>query len=246
MNKIQAAMLSFATSLVCFGNAQASTVSIGFNNGIVHNASAISEAIVGGPEMAGMTVTMCFAGATTCEVASWGALGASGGNLPNNPGWSLQAGIDTFLTPFALTVGGRELQSFTLYGLGGLTVFDTVLDPINTATANSSPGSGNGRPFTVEGGAANVASIGVSYFDKVLVGGLDYQDLYLGMRVDFTMNQGFNGFSGELLFTADTDRVLDGGTLLPVGPTNPAPTPGTLALVGAALLGLGLVRARRA
>jgi len=246
MNKTKSAMLSLATSLVCLGSAHSATVSIGFNSGIVHNASAISDAIVGGPQMAGMTVAMCFAGATTCEIASWGANGAAGG-----AGWSLQAGgTDTFVEPFLLNVAGRQLQSFTLYGLGGLTVFDTVLAPITTnttnATANSSPGSGNGRPFTVESVSANVASIGVSYFDKVLVDGLDYLDLYLGMRVDFTMNQGFSGFSGELMFTADTDRVVDGGTLLPVAPTNPVPTPGTLALVGAALLGLGLVRARRA
>ena len=249
MSKIKTTLLALAASLACLGSVEASTVNIGFSNGLLHNASGISATAVSSSQMAGMLVTMCFAGGTPCETATWGAgaVGASGGALPTGPGWSLRAGTDTFDTPFVLTVGGRFLQSFTLYGLGGLTVFDTVLDPLTTATLSSSPGSGNGRPFTVDGGDANVASFGVSYFDKVLVAGVDYQDLYLGMRVDFTMANGTAGYSGQLLFTADTDRVPTGGTLIPVSsPTNPVSAPGTLALVGAALFGLGLVRVRRA
>ena len=248
MNKFKTTLLAVTASLACLGGVQASTVNIGFSNGLLHNASGISAAAVSSPQMAGMSVTMCFAGGTPCETATWGTgvFGASGGALPSGPGWSLQAGTDTFNTPFVLTVGGRLLQSFTLYGLGGLTVFDTVFDQTQNSTLDSSPGSGNGRPFTVDGGDANVASFGVSYFDKVLVAGLDYQDLYLGMRVDITMGNGAAGFSGQLLFTADTDRIANGGTLMPVAPTNPVPVPGTLALVGAALFGLGLVRVRRA
>ena len=249
MKKIKTRLLAVAASLACLSGVQASTVNIGFSNGVLHNASAISATAVSSPEMAGMFVTMCFVGGTPCETATWGAgaVGASGGGLPNSPGWSLQAGTDTFDTPFILSVGGRLLQSFTLYGLGGLTVFDTVFDQPSNATLNSSPGSGNGRPFTVGTGGENVALFNVSYFDKVLVAGVDYQDLYLGMRVDFAMNTGFAGFEGQLRFTTDTDRVAPGGTLIPVSPpTNPVPAPGTLALVGAALFGLGLVRARRA
>ena len=244
MNKIKTTLLALAASLACLGGVQASTVNIGFSNGLLHNASGISEVTVGSAQMAGMSVTMCFAGVTPCEAATWGAgaVGASGS------GWSLLAGsTDTFLEPFVLNVSGRLLQSFTLYGLGGLTVFDTVLDPASSAILNSSPGSGNGRPFTFGTGGANVALFNVSYFDKVLVAGVDYNDLYLGMQVNFTMNNGAAGYAGQLRFETDTDRVAPGGTLIPVSPpTNPVPAPGTLALVGAALFGLGLVRARRA
>ena len=243
MNKFKTTLLAVIASLACLGGVQASTVNIGFSNGLLHNASGISAAAVSSPQMAGMSVTMCFAGATPCETATWGTgvFGASGGALPSGPGWSLQAGTDTFNTPFVLTVGGRLLQSFTLYGLGGLTVFDTVL-----TSPSSSPGSGSGRPFQLEGLYPAVELFNVGYFNKVLVAGVDYQDLYLGMRVDITMGNGAAGFSGQLLFRADTDRIANGGTLTPVLPTNPVPVPGTLALVGAALFGLGLVRVRRA
>ena len=243
MNKIKTTLLALSASLACLGGVQASTVNIGFSNGVLHNASGISDVTVGSAQMAGMSVTMCFAGATPCESATWAAAGANGS------GWSLTAGgIDTFMEPFILLVGQqRRLQSFTLYGFGGRTVFDTVL-----TGSSSSPGSGTGRPFERVGLYPDVEFFDVSYFDKVLVAGVDYQDLYLGMRVDFRMlaNPGGSsvlGFNGELSFRADTDRVAPGGTLIPVSPpTNPVPAPGTLALVGAALFGLGLVRARRA
>jgi len=93
----------------------------------------------------------------------------------------------------------------------------------------------------------NIDSLSVRYFDKVFVDGSDFDDLYLGMQVDFNMPGGLNDYSGVFRFIADTDRVVPTGTLAPNTPTgpNPVPLPGTLALVGAALLGLGITRRRR-
>ena len=248
MKNIRSKLVAAAASLACASGAQAATVSIGFADGVLHNASAISETAVSSAAMAGMAVTMCFFDAA-CEVSTWGTgnPAAGAGNPATGQGWSFAAGADTFTNNFVLTVAGRQLQSFSLYGLGARTVFDTVTDPA-VSPLRSSPGSGNGRPFTLENNPLNVASYNVSYYDKVFVDGTNYGDLYLGMRVSFNMaaGSGFNGFSGDLEFRADTDRVAIGGTLAPIAPTgpNPVPLPGTLLLVGAGLLGLGLTRRR--
>jgi len=250
MKNIKSALLAAAAGLAVVGGAQAATVNIGFAPGVLHNASAISGTEVSSAAMRGMAVTMCFFGFTACETATWGegAIAAAGGNFAGGNGWQFEgAPLDSFQDPFRVSVAGRLLQSFTLYGLNALTVFDTVLDPnfgTTSATPNSSPGSGNGRPFTVASGDTNVDTLSVRYFDKVFVDGTDYNDLYLGMQVSFNMATGFNGFSGALRFTADTDRVITGGTLVPFAPTNPVPLPGTLALVGAGLLGLRLTQRR--
>jgi len=248
MNKIKATLLAAAAGLAWVGGAQAATVNIGFAPGVLYNASALSNVAVSSAAMAGMTVTMCFAGAGPCDTAIWGA-GATGAT---GTGWSFEAGNDSFANPFLISVFGRQLQSFTLYGLGARTVFDTVTDPILAAgqspSLNSSPGSGDGRPFTLVGLQPDISGIAVSYFDKVYVGNTDYNDLYLGMQVSFTMaNVAVSGFSGEFRFLSDTDQVAAGGTLnlLPPSNPNPVPLPGTLALVGAGLLGLGLTRRRR-
>jgi len=240
MNKIRSTLLAAAAGLAFIGGAQAATVSIEFAPGTLHNASAISATEVSSAAMAGMAVTMCFVGVACDGPTTWGTgvIGATGQD------WSFAAGIDTFNSNFVLSVSGRALQSFTLYGLGALTVFDTVA---TSSSVQASPGSGDGRPFQVESVERTVERLAVTYFDKVYVGGFDYNDLYLGMRVSFNMVPGTTGFMGELEFKADTDRVATGGTLAPIPttPPNGVPTPGTLALVGAGLLGLGLVRRRR-
>jgi len=246
MNKIRSALVAAAAGLAVAGVAQAApTVSIGFANGVLHNASAIAGTEVSSAAMAGMAVTMCFFGSSPCETATWGGLagGASG------TGWLFEGPLtDSFIDPFRITVTGRFLQSFTLYGLGALTVFDTLLDADLAlglpATLSSSPGSGNGRPFTVQSGAEGIDTLSVRYFDKVFVAGTDFNDLYLGMQVNFNMLNSVSGYSGQFRFVADTDRVAPNGTLIPTAPPgpNPVPEPGTLALVA---LSLGLLAARR-
>jgi hypothetical protein len=196
-----------------------------------------------------MGVTMCFA-VTGCETATWGsgAIGASGGDYDNGDGWLFEAGsFDTFSDPFRISVEGRLLQSFTLYGLGGGTVFDVLFEQIESNA--SAPGSGNGRPFTLSelDPPDDVAEIDVSYFDQVYVAGQPYSDLYLGMRVDLTMtaSSGLAGFQGFLRFQSDTDKVAAQLTPFTPNPPNPVPLPGTLALAGFGLAILGAASRRR-
>ena len=206
------------------------TITTSFSNGDLFNATEISSAPVNSAGMAGMAVTMCFSG-TGCENATWGsgAIGAEGGDYDNFDGWLFEAGSsDTFSDPFRISVEGRLLQSFTLYGLGAGVMFDALSEI--TESGASAPGSGNGKPFTLveldPGG--DVESIAVTYFDKVYVAGQEYSDLYLGMQVVITMTaaSGLAGFQGFLRFQSDTDKIASGATLAPYsGPPPPPPPP---------------------
>ncbi len=256
MKKLKSSFLAAAISLVCLGGAQAAVVvnDPTFTAGNLYNTAGIAEFSIPSAGMAGMQVTMCFAG-TGCESATWGAgaIGASGGNYEGGNGWLFEAGsTDTFSDPFRVSVEGRLLQSFTLYGLGSKTVFDVLLEQTQvnplSASSLSAPGSGNGRPFTlVELDPDNtVAEIDVTYFDKVFVDGQDFNDLFLGLRVDLTMAPGAaQGFSGLLRFQSDTDSVATGASLTPFTPPTPVPLPGTLALAGLGLAVLGASSRRR-
>jgi len=219
--------------------------------GNTFNTAGLADFAVTGADMVGMGVTMCFA-VTGCEVRTW-SLGGAGVNLygASGTGWSIGATGDTFDIPFRLSVDSsqsapRFLQSFSLYGLGARTVFDIMSMPpaaTNTSPPLNSPGSGDGLPFTRVSGGDGVASIAVTYFDQVLVNGLDFDDLYLGMTVNFTMDTGLLGLTGELFFLTDTDKSSGAITaFVPTPPPNGVPLPGTLAL---AALGLGALAAAR-
>lgn len=220
---------------------------IQFAAGNLFDTAGISASPTTGASMTGMKVEACFI-QTGCSMLTWSEVSVGRHGVQGND-WSLQMSSfgDPAKSDMILDVFGQGLSSITLYGRDALMAFDAVnvpnpgglLDDAQIENLGSkSPGSGNGLPFTLRNELPNVDQLAVTYFDRLHVGGVGYGDLYLGMQISFSMVLGFEGFTGEMTFRADTDRTLDGARIEPWVPVADLPLPGTLALVGAALLGM--------
>jgi hypothetical protein len=236
MNRLKFKLATLFCAAVTAGSAQAGAVNVAFSNGSLFNTTGIAEFTVGATEMVGMRVTACFT-VGPCQALDWGVLPAVNTGGVVGTGWTFgMTGLDSFNSRFILDVdlSSASLVSLSVNGRPGLTAFDVVAD------TSGSPGSAGGRPFTLGSASASIATIDVSYTDKLSVGGVFFDDLYTVMDLSFN---GGNGFRlGRLEFTADTDKTLNGA---PITPGTPVPTPGTLALVGLGLLAAAAKTRRR-
>lgn len=227
----------FAASLLASA-AQATTVNLAYSNGLLLNTAGISTLDVSGADMIGLGVTACFT-AAPCQALTWGSTSLTAGGVAG-AGWSLTLNGNSFTQRFVLQVtsSALTLSSLTLDGRPALTTFD-----INPSVVLS-PDSGLGRAFDLLDGpdAGVVSAIDVVYSNKLAVQGFFYDDLYTLMTLNFTGGTGFTA-GDRMEFMADTDQTANS---TPIVPVNGVPTPGTLTLVGLALLGLARQARRKA
>jgi hypothetical protein len=187
----------------------------------------ISQFTTNGAEMAGMSVTVNFAGGS--ETVQWAATGASSGAAAGS-GWAISADGDTFATnAWTADFGDLQVTSFTLDGSTGLTLFNRDFSPIP-----GTPGSENGRDFVST--LLSDADVLATYSSVVGIGATaPVNDLFQVLTVSF--NSVDNGtVSGLFNFTQDTDsdiRIL-------------LPEPAMLPLFGLGLAGVAIISRKRA
>jgi len=186
----------------------------------------ISQFATDGSEMAGMSVTVNFAGRS--ETVQWAATGPVSGAAAGS-GWSISATGDTFAAnAWAADFGDLQVTSFVLDGSTGLTVFDRDFSPIP-----GTPGSASGLDFvsTLLGDADVVAT----YSSVVGIGATTpVNDLFQVLTVSFSDVE--NGtVSGMFNFTQDTDSDI----------RIQIPEPAMLPLFGLGLAGVAIIARKR-
>ncbi|MFN0184789.1 MAG: PEP-CTERM sorting domain-containing protein [Aquabacterium sp.] len=224
-----ARLLAAALALLA-GAASAAPVpsSVSTAPGMTHNAAALTGFSTTGSDMAGIRVTAYFSNSTS-QTAIWSDQGGGYGGA-FGAGWGLTLDGDSFTSPWTLYNDANALMvRLVVDGKLGRTAFDMISDP------ELSPGSARGKAFTdADLDGAGVRFVDVLYLDRLVVGGVFYEDLYTRMDLRFEGD----GLLGQLTFLADTDNAS-----VDIRPGIPEPS--TYALLGLGLAGVGWVARRR-
>lgn len=207
---------------------------------------AVTESDTTGADMVGMLITATYSNGTSLT-CSWTSSGTCS-NTPTGGGFSVTYPAGNSTSPLnggtdwtiANTRTGLSLTSIVFDGIPGKTAFDrcmgllggfndtgtSLLACLGEGTANSSAGYSVG-----DGNGGSAINANVQYSNQLhLAGQAAVGDLWGKITIAFTSN-----FAPGATFTFRTDT----DTLSPLILTD-APEPATFAMMGAALLVLGL------
>jgi hypothetical protein len=166
---------------------------------ILLGAAAPSQAttLVGfsttGNMMSGMRVTASFVNGTS-ESLTWGVTGSQSGGVFGT-GWSLTQSGNTYMedSPWIFTNTGQAITSLVIDAISGNTLFDTyplLEGPLQT------PGSAEGWPFQIQ----QISGLAPTTYNYSVPIDISRGDLFGKLSVYWV-----NGFTGQMLFRADTD-----------------------------------------
>jgi hypothetical protein len=205
-------------------------VVIAEDNSIVDSMPGLSGIATTGAQMGGMAITAFFSGGLT-ETIAWAPTGIASGGVVGT-GWSLSQTGSTFVLPWTFSFTGvgadlGQLVGLELEGTPGLTVFDRTF-----GNQDGTTDSGPGLDFVFSG--LPEFDVVATYSRSVGIGAAPpVGDIFHVLTIEF----GDSGpRTGSFGFLQDTDNHERGVVV---------PEPKMLALLGLALIGIGVLRLRR-
>ena len=201
------------------GTVEALVIAFGLMVAPPLQATTLSSASTSGYHMAGTEVTVNFLSGGS-ETVSWTATDSMTGTALGTD-WSMSQSNNTFSGPWIFNYSGLDsVASLMINVIPGNTAFDTI------SGLEVTPGSGNGRLFTLVSGQAPDS------FNYSVPIDISSGDLFGTLSMSWDQ-----GFTGMMSFVADTDSGTMDDPVTPVD-TTPVPEPtSVLGLLAVSALG---------